>query len=113
MLSLPDRVVVAVHWWPYPSFVTSGQAYELLDEVIGSGLQADWVPAGALEVRWDGANVFRVRRPGGESRHVLGARNVVICLVHGDVVPGVTRSLKREFAEQLYRGRLGPRTRGL
>jgi hypothetical protein len=93
--------------------VTSGQAYELLDELIGSGSRPDWVPAGALEVRWDGANVFQVRRPGGESRHVLGARNVVTCLVHGDVVPGVTRPLKREFADELHRGRLGPRARRL
>jgi hypothetical protein len=86
--------------------VTSGQAHELLDEVIGSGVRTDWVPAGALELRWDGADVFQLRRPGGESRHVLGAANVVTCLVHGEVVPGVVRPLKRDLAEQLRRGRL-------
>jgi hypothetical protein len=89
--------------------VTSGQAHELLDEVIGSGRRADWVPAGALELRWGGANVFDVRRPGGESREVLGVGNVVTCLVRGDVVPGVVRSLKREFAEHLVRARVGGR----
>jgi hypothetical protein len=87
--------------------VTSGQAHELIDEVIGSGERTDWVPAGALEMRWDGANLFQLRRPGGESRHVLGAGNVVTCLVHGDVLPSAVRPLKREFAEHIWRGRLG------
>jgi hypothetical protein len=87
--------------------VTSGQAHELIDEVIGSGERTDWTPAGALEMRWDGANRFQLRRPGGESREVLGAGNVVNCLVHGDVLPGAVRPLKREFAEELWRGRLG------
>jgi hypothetical protein len=91
--------------------VTNGQAYELLDEVIGSGRRADWVPAGALELRWDGGNRFQLRHPGGESRQVLGTGNVVSCLSYGDVVPGVVQSLRREFAEQLRHDRLGRRTR--
>ncbi len=91
--------------------MTSGQAHELIDEVIGSGERTDWAPAGALEMRWDGANRFQLRRPGGEPRDVLGAGNVVNCLVHGVVLPGAVRPLKREFAEQLWRGRLGNGTR--
>jgi hypothetical protein len=78
--------------------MTSGQAYELLDEVIDFGPRTDWVSAGTLELRWDGTNVFQLRRPGGESRRVLGAGEVVTCLVRGDVVPRVVRQLKREPA---------------
>jgi hypothetical protein len=73
--------------------MTSGQAYELLDEVIDSGPRADWVAAGTLELWWNGSNVFRLRRPGGESRRVLGAGNVVTCLVRGEVVPRVALPL--------------------
>jgi hypothetical protein len=74
--------------------VRSGQAHDLIDELLDGGRRGEWVRAGALEVRWDGGDLFQIREHGGPERAVRGASSVAACLTCGYVIPSLVRSPK-------------------
>lgn len=62
--------------------------------MVDRGRRGEWVRAGALEVRWDGGDMFQVREHGGPERTVRGASSAAACLTRGYVIPSLVRSPK-------------------